>query len=110
MILPFFFINLLIINIKSTEFSSMCNYSFVDYREGVCLAYKVGRCLLRERLIEADMTQVELAIALGVRVQQINKYVLDKQKMSLQVAYNIAVILNCRIDDLYDWIEVGFNE
>jgi DNA-binding XRE family transcriptional regulator len=30
--------------------------------------------------------------------------------MSLQVAKNIAAILNCNIEDLYEWIEVGNNE
>lgn len=56
------------------------------------------------------MTQVELADKLGVTVQQVNKYALDKQRMSLQVAKNIAIFLNCRIEDLYEWYEAGDNE
>lgn len=43
---------------------------------------------------------------LGVTVQQINKYVRNKQKMSLEVAGNIASILGCNIEDLYEWIKV----
>ncbi|WP_339179302.1 helix-turn-helix transcriptional regulator [Oceanobacillus sp. FSL W7-1293] len=74
------------------------------------LAYVVGRCLLREKLLSADITQQQLADVLGVKVQQINKYVLNKQKMSIEVAYNIASILNCRMEDLYVWDEVGENE
>ncbi|MCT1575655.1 helix-turn-helix transcriptional regulator [Oceanobacillus kimchii] len=74
------------------------------------LAYVVGRCLLRQRLLEADMTQVELSEILGVKVQQINKYVHTHRHMSLQVAKNISVILNCSIEDLYDWDEVGNEE
>ncbi|MGM7719389.1 helix-turn-helix transcriptional regulator [Metabacillus sp. Hm71] len=75
------------------------------------MAYRVGRCLLRDRLDEVGMTQIDLAAKLDVKVQQINKYVLNKQKMSLRVAKNIAVILNCHIEDLYEWIEeVGGNE
>ncbi|UYB50140.1 helix-turn-helix domain-containing protein (plasmid) [Lysinibacillus capsici] len=78
------------------------------------LAYKVKRCLLRELLRKADMEQRELADLLNVTVQQINKYVLDKQNMSIQVAKNIAFILNCTIDELYEWewvdLEVGKNE
>lgn len=74
----------------------------------------VKRCLLRELLRKADMDQRELADSLNVTVQQINKYVLDKQKMSIQVAKNISSILNCTIDDLYEWewidLEVGKNE
>lgn len=74
------------------------------------MTYKVGRCLLRQRLREADMTQVELAEELNVTVQQINKYVLDKRKMSLQTAANVAFLLGCNIEDLYEWVEVGENE
>lgn len=74
------------------------------------MAYKVGRCLLRDRLYDIRMTQLDLAVKLGVKVQQVNKYVLDKQGMSLQVAKNIAVILNCHIEDLYEWIEAGKDE
>lgn len=60
------------------------------------------------------MDQRELADLLNVTGQQINKYVLDKQKMSIQVAKNISTILNCSIEDLYEWEqidpEVGGNE
>lgn len=74
------------------------------------MAYKVGRCLLRDMLKEAKMEQTDLANRLNVTPPQINKYVNDKQGMSLQVAKNIAAIFNCHIDDLYEWIEVGNNE
>lgn len=56
------------------------------------------------------MTQWELAERLNVREQQINKYVNDRQGMSLQVAKNIASVLDCQMEDLYEWIEVGENE
>ncbi|MGM0940321.1 MAG: helix-turn-helix transcriptional regulator [Bacillota bacterium] len=74
------------------------------------MAYKVGRCLLQSRLDNAVMTQQQLADKLGVTKQQISKYVLDRQKMSLQVAKNVASVLNCHIEDLYEWIEVGNKE
>nr|WP_026681370.1 helix-turn-helix transcriptional regulator [Priestia megaterium] len=74
------------------------------------MAYKVGRCLLQSRLDNAAMTQQQLADKLGVTKQQISKYVLDRQKMSLQVAKNVASVLNCHIEDLYEWIEVGNKE
>ena len=74
------------------------------------MAYKVGRCLLRDILNESKMEQTELARRLNVTPPQINKYVTGKQGMSLQVAKNIASIFNCHIDDLYEWIEVGNNE
>jgi DNA-binding XRE family transcriptional regulator len=53
------------------------------------------------------MTQIDLAEQMGITVQQINKYVMNKQVMSLKVAKNIAFILHCHIDDLYEWEEVG---
>jgi len=56
------------------------------------------------------MTQSELANELGVSKQQINKYVKNKRIMSLETAGNIAFILNCHIDDLYEWVKVSRNE
>lgn len=74
------------------------------------MAYIVGRCLLRELLHKSEITQIELAEKLGITPQQVNKYVLNRQKMSIQVARNIADILNCNMEDLYEWNEVGKNE
>ena len=74
------------------------------------MAYTVGRCLLRERLDESSMDQVTLASKLNVKKQQVNKYVTNKQRMSLETAKNVASILHCKIEDLYEWIEVGNNE
>ncbi len=67
------------------------------------MAYKVGRCLLREILYDLDMTQLELAELLGVTEQQINKYVNDRQRMSIEVARNISYVCNCQMEDLYEW-------
>ncbi len=67
------------------------------------MAYKVGRCLLREILHDMDMTQSELAARLNVTEQQINKYVNDRQRMSIEVAKNISHICNCQIEELYEW-------
>ncbi len=78
------------------------------------LAYRVGRCLLSLRLKEARMEQTELAYRLNVTKQQINKYATNRQRMSLETAKNISSILNCSIEDLYEWIwvedEAGENE
>lgn len=56
------------------------------------------------------MEQRELADRLNVTPQQINKYVKNVQRMSLEVAKNISIILDCDMDDLYEWNEVGRNE
>jgi len=71
------------------------------------LTYRVGRCLLQSLLNDAGLDQVSLARELNVSKQQINKYTTNKQRMSLQVAKNVATILHCGIDDLYEWVEVG---
>ncbi|KGR89344.1 helix-turn-helix transcriptional regulator [Lysinibacillus odysseyi] len=74
------------------------------------MTYTVGRCLLRELLHRKDMTQVELAERLNVKPQQIQHYIQNNRVMSLKVAKNISVILNCNVDDLYEWVEVGTKE
>jgi transcriptional regulator with XRE-family HTH domain len=56
------------------------------------------------------MSQVELAERLNSSPQQIQHYVQNNRIMSLKVAKNISVILNCDIDDLYEWDEVGAKE
>lgn len=74
------------------------------------MAYIVGKCLLQQILDEKGIEQAELARKLNVTRPQINKYVKNKQGMSLQTAYNIACLLGCNMEDLYEWIEVGDNE
>lgn len=51
------------------------------------------------------MTQQELADSMDITSQQISKYVNNRQKMSIEVAVNIAAILKCRVEDLYEWYE-----
>lgn len=74
------------------------------------LRYKAGRCLLQSILDDARMTQSELAEKMGVDKQQINRFARNGQKMHIESAYNISVILNCHIEDLYEWVETGDNE
>lgn len=76
------------------------------------MAYRVGRCLLRERLKDIGMTQTELADRLGVTKQQIQNYIkpVNPRIMSYQTAYNVARILHCRMEELYEMIEVGESE
>lgn len=69
------------------------------------MTFTVHRCLLKDLLRKADMTQVDLAGELGVKPQQIQHYVKDHRVMSLTVAKNISVILGCQIEDLYEWTE-----
>ncbi len=56
------------------------------------------------------MTQTELALRLDITPQQISKYVRNRQRMSIEVAANVAKVLGCDIEHLYEWIEVGKHE
>jgi DNA-binding XRE family transcriptional regulator len=47
------------------------------------------------------MSQVDLAIKLGISPSMIVKYISGEKKMSLLRAAEIAKILGCRIEDLY---------
>lgn len=67
------------------------------------MAYVVGECRLRLLLKQHNMSQTELASRLGITRQQINKYVKGAAVMSYQVAYNVSVILDCSMSDLYEW-------
>ena len=69
--------------------------------------YDVGRCLLSDKLAKLHMTQQDLADRLGVTKQQINSYATNKFVMSLQTAKNIAAILGCNVEDLYEWVPVS---
>lgn len=70
------------------------------------MAYKPGRCLLLLRLAERGLTQQELASRLYMPRAQINDYAMNRKIMSLKNAKSIAAVLECRIDDLYEWIPV----
>jgi DNA-binding XRE family transcriptional regulator len=70
------------------------------------MAFKVGRCLLQQRLAEARMTQQELAEKIDMKPQQLSDYAANRYTMSLRNARTIAHALGCHIDDLYEWIEI----
>lgn len=69
--------------------------------------YIVGRCLLSDILAELRMTQQDLADKMNVTKQQINSYATNKAIMSLLTAKNIAAILGCSVEDLYEWKPVN---
>lgn len=67
------------------------------------MPFRAGKCLLRSRLKQARLTQAKLAERLGLSQQMISHYINGRKVMSLEVAYNIAFILGCDIEDLYTW-------
>ncbi|MGK5654586.1 helix-turn-helix transcriptional regulator [Brevibacillus formosus] len=68
------------------------------------MAVQIGRCLLKDRLKEAKLTQVELALRLGKSKQRISDYANNHVQMSLATCREIAQIVGCTIDDLYEWL------
>jgi plasmid maintenance system antidote protein VapI len=69
------------------------------------MAYRIGKCLLSERLRQVGLTQTELAERLRVSRQQVNKWATNRQGMSMETAKRIAVILKLDSgEDLYEWI------
>ncbi|MES1038992.1 helix-turn-helix transcriptional regulator [Peribacillus simplex] len=66
------------------------------------MTYKVGRCLLRHHLTKNRMTQQELAEHIGLSKQTVSRYVNNSHVMSYQTALNIARVLKCQMEDLYE--------
>lgn len=75
------------------------------YKE-VSPTFKVGRCLLHDRLKERNLSQQELADKIHMPRQQVSDYANDRITMSLRNAKVIASAINCRIEDLYEWIPI----
>jgi transcriptional regulator with XRE-family HTH domain len=66
--------------------------------------YEVGKCRLRILLKERKITQNEFATMMGMSKQQINDYISGHTAtMSLKTAKNIAHVLGCSIEELYEW-------
>lgn len=69
--------------------------------------YDVGKCLLSDKLLQARMSQQELADKLGVTRQQVNSYTANRRLMTLPIAKNIATVLKCEMGELYEWLPVA---
>lgn len=67
---------------------------------------KVGNCLLRHRLKKADMSQRKLSEITGISEQHISAYANNHRIMKLHNARAISKAIGCRIEDLYEWIEL----
>lgn len=62
-----------------------------------------SKCLLASRLKKVGLTQEELSEITGIPKSQISEYANFRHTMSLKTAKTIAQVLNCHIDDLYQW-------
>lgn len=68
--------------------------------------FKVVKCLLSDRLRMLDMNQQQLSERSRIPKSQISEYINNKHVMSLDSAKTISHILECDIEDLYQWKSV----
>ncbi len=57
---------------------------------------------LRDRRNEADLSQADLAAAVGVTRQTINAIERERYDPSLELAFKLAVYFECDLRDLFD--------
>lgn len=70
---------------------------------------EVGKCLIKNRLRIVKLTQQDLADRLGMSKTQVSDYANGHKKMSLKTAKKVAIVLDCNIDDLYEWVPEDSN-
>lgn len=58
---------------------------------------------IRVRLAELDMRQQDLGEKLGVTKQTMSLWVNGKSTPTLETTFKIAYILECKVDDLYEY-------
>jgi len=61
------------------------------------------KCYIKELRKKAGLTQKEFADLLQTSISHVSRLETGKHLPSLPVAYKIASILNCLIEDLYDF-------
>ncbi|MDX2330386.1 helix-turn-helix domain-containing protein [Sinorhizobium medicae] len=66
------------------------------------MALARGRCRLRYLLKRANMTQADLSRRTSYSPQQVSNWVNDREKIPWDAALNIAFVLSCRMEDLYE--------
>ncbi|ANY66022.1 transcriptional regulator [Paenibacillus sp. BIHB 4019] len=68
------------------------------------MKFELGRCLLLERLAEADMTIGQLTEALHYKHERMNDFIENKRMMPLKTAISIADTIGCSVNGLYELI------
>ncbi|WP_018756990.1 helix-turn-helix domain-containing protein [Paenibacillus terrigena] len=63
---------------------------------------ELGRCLLMDRLDEANMTIDQLAQNLLLRPERLIDLAENKRIMSLKIALSIADTIGCEVGELYE--------
>jgi plasmid maintenance system antidote protein VapI len=68
--------------------------------------YEAGKCLLLPLLKELGITQKQCADKANMKATQINDYIHNRRKMSIDNAKTISEAIGCNMSDLYEWIHV----
>ncbi|HDR7641341.1 helix-turn-helix transcriptional regulator [Bacillus wiedmannii] len=66
-------------------------------------SHKVGRCRIPELCKKNGITQADLARKVGIVPQSITDYVSLRNLPNVERARNIASVLHCDIEELYEW-------
>ncbi|WP_413006760.1 helix-turn-helix domain-containing protein [Paenibacillus sp. 1P03SA] len=74
-------------------------------KEVLSLALRIGRSRLPELLGSKGMTQAQLAQRLNLSDSFVSKVVHGERRLSLVKTREAAIILNCYMDDLYEWTD-----
>ncbi|WP_245891292.1 helix-turn-helix transcriptional regulator [Desmospora activa] len=64
---------------------------------------RISSMLARKREEGVKITQTEIAKTLGVTRQQVNWWVTGKRTPRLETAFELADIIGCRVDDLFEY-------
>lgn len=59
---------------------------------------------MKVRLAELEIRQQDLSEKLGVTKQTMNAWVNGRSMPTLEMAFRIAYILDCKVDDLFTYI------
>jgi DNA-binding XRE family transcriptional regulator len=60
---------------------------------------------IKVRLAELEMKQQDLSEKLGVTKQTMSSWVNGKSSPTLETAFKIAKLLDCKVDDLFNYID-----
>ncbi|MFX1275609.1 MAG: PH domain-containing protein [Promethearchaeota archaeon] len=82
---------------EELAFDNFISYIMSKMREGEKL-----RTTIKERMENANFTESDLAEKVGVPIETINYLIEGRYNPSLALAYKIARVLNCKIEDLFE--------
>ncbi|MDF1511173.1 helix-turn-helix transcriptional regulator [Robertmurraya sp. DFI.2.37] len=60
-------------------------------------------CKLRDRRKAQGLSQRDLGALVNIDHKAIGNYETNKTKMNILTAAKLAIVLNCKIDDLYEY-------